>query len=109
MPFPGNYRKDLQSTIANECFPPLVVHYLELRQILRDEQELGAKAGGLRDRMLDDFHAPQTGEFIEHEQGWIARSRTSLDPLHLADRQADHQPEPAEMRFHKPLWEGEVK
>ena len=65
--------KDLQAAIADEGFPAIIVHDLELRQILRDEQELDAKAGGLRDRMLDHFHAPQTGEFIEHEQALDSR------------------------------------
>src|SRR4051812_855272 len=85
--------KNFQTAIADEGFPSLVVDDLKLRQVLRDEQELGAKAGSLCDRMLDDFHASQTGEFVEHEQGWIAGSRPSLDPLHFADGQADHQPE----------------
>src|ERR1700686_2797801 len=78
-----------QAAVADEGFPSFVVRDLELREVLRDEQKLHAKAGGLRDRMLDCLHASEAGEFVEHEQGRIAGPGTALDPLHLADRHAD--------------------
>ena len=60
--------KQLEPGIAEKRLPAFLVEIFDLRQVLHDEEKFDAKPGGLRRRVLDDFHALQPGEFIEQDK-----------------------------------------
>ena len=98
----------LETRIADEGLPVLIIFVLELGQVLGDEEELHAEPRCLRDGVFDDLHPLQAGEFVEQEQRRESGLRTPLDALHLAEGQCHHQPQPAKMRIHVALRQGEI-